>query len=279
MEYLPCEKRSFPYRINIQIFYASYLRWMRQLSERLGSQNARSIWKNTFTDYDDTLLMRILSSGWHYVDSIDANQVEEEVAKLVGELFSTPNQEISVADARNMIEETPPIFQIKRLFSHNTVEKEISAYEALHLRFDGLASLAETLIDRYRKQGELIIYDLMVEGRLASSEGETGSVEEFIEYFTAKPIKPTIFDAGLETELISKTENEVVLYVRKCEWARYFRERHPNVGYLMSCSTDEVAYKAFNKNLRLQRTHTLMEGSDKCDFRIYAIDEKSNPEG
>jgi hypothetical protein len=32
------------------------------------------------------------------------------------------------------------------------------------------------------------------------------------------------------------------------------------LGYLMACSTDEAAYRAFNDTLRLQRTSTSMEG-------------------
>lgn len=168
------------------------------------------------------------------------------------------------------VHNTPPLAQIRRLFSNDTVEKGITAFEALHLRFDSLAHLAEILIKKYGKQGELIVYDIMVEGRLASGQGDTGSVEEFIEDFTTEEETPSLFTAGLQRELISKTKREVVLYVRECEWARYFRERHPTVGYLMACSTDEAAYKAFNSNLRMQRTSILMEGGELCDFRIYA---------
>ena len=117
---------------------------------------------------------------------------------------------------------------------------------------------------------------MMVDGRLASGHGETGSVEKFIEDFTAEEETPSLFTAGLQYEVISKTKREAVLYVRECEWARYFQERHPNVGYLMACSTDEVSYKAFNSSLRMQRTSTLMEGSEMCDFKIFAIDDNSN---
>jgi predicted ArsR family transcriptional regulator len=46
----------------------------------------------------------------------------------------------------------------------------------------------------------------------------------------------------------------------------------------MACSTDEAAYKAFNPSLRLQRTETIMEGSDKCDFRIFAVEEEPKEE-
>jgi hypothetical protein len=155
------------------------------------------------------------------------------------------------------------------------VEKEITAYHALHIRFDGLAYLAESLIEKYGKQGEFIVYDLVREGRLASSQGETCSVEEFIEDFTSESDTPNLFTAGLEFEVISKSDREAVVDIQECEWARYFQERHPRVGYLMACSTDEVAYKGFNPSLRLQRTGTIMEGNEKCDFRIYAVAKKN----
>ena len=71
--------------------------------------------------------------------------------------------------------------------------------------------------------------------------------------------------------MIRKSDREAVTYVWECEWARYFQERHPRVGYLMACSTDEAAYKAINPSLRLRRTETIMEGSDKCDFMVYAV--------
>jgi hypothetical protein len=248
------------------------LRWFRHLSERLGLQNTLSIWENTFAEYDDKLLLKILSTEWQKTGSDKSNQVANRVKDLVAEILLTTNLELLESEVRNIIENTPPISQIKDLFSDTTVEKEISAYDALHMRFDGLACLAETLIDRYSKQGELIVYDLMVEGRIASGQGEKVSVEQFIANFMAKPDTPNLFTAGLEIEKVSQTKREAVIYIWDCEWARYFQERHPKVGYLMACSTDEVAYKSFNKSLRMQRTQTIMEGDKKCDFRIYGID-------
>jgi predicted hydrocarbon binding protein len=276
MNHIPCRERSFPFRINLVTFYGPYLRWLRHLGERLGFENTRLLWESTFADYDENPLIRILSSGWHRVTSGGGDQVENGVAELWAEYYPKNNLELSIAEARNILENTPPVFQIKRCFSLDTVEKATTAYDALHLRFDGLACLAESLIENYGKQGELIVYDLMVEGRLSSGSGERGSVEEFIENFCSIPDTPNLFTAGLEAELISKANREAVMYVHECEWARYFKECHPRVGYLMACSTDEVAYKAFNKRLRLRRTKTIMEGGEKCDFRIYAICDDLN---
>lgn len=278
MNQIPCRDRLFPYRINAATYYATYLRWLRHLGERLGIKNTLSSWKNTFAEYDDALLKTILSSGWQKLTAGETN-TEESINKLFAETFSSTNLEISEDEVTHVIENTPPIPQIRLYYSHQTIEKEISAYEALHFRFDGLAHLAEMLIEKYGKQGELIVYDMMVEGRLAATKGETGSVAEFIDGFTVEEVSPNIFSAGLQAELIGKTNKDAVLFVRECEWARYFRERHPSVGYLMACSTDEIAYKAFNNSIRMQRTRTLMEGGEMCDFRVYTIDKDTNSEG
>lgn len=270
MTYLPCRNRTFPYRLNLASFYKPYLRWLRHLSERLGLQNTLSLWQGTFVDYDAALLMQIFSSGWS--DAVPgADQPADDPQTWAAEFFPVDPLDLSVVEARKIVEHTPPVSQILRLFPRQAVEKDLSAYHALHLRFDGLACLSEAILEKYGKQGELIVYDLMVEGRLALGKGETGSVEEFIQDFTAQEDTPNLFTAGLETELLSKTKREAVLSVRECEWARYFRERHPTVGYLMACSTDEAAYRAFNPSLRLERTRTLMEGGADCDFRVFAV--------
>jgi hypothetical protein len=237
----------------------------------LGEDIPLSLWKSAFEEYDDEYLQDILSSEWRKTTPSASDDTAETVDSIVAEMVSAASLNITEIELRNIIEKTPPIFQIIKQFSYERMEREISAYDVLHLRFDGLAYFAETVIESYGKQGELIVYDLMVESRLASSGGEKGSVEQFITNFTAKPAKPNLFTAGLEIETISETPRELIINVRECEWARYFQERHPRVGYLMACSTDEVAYKSFNRALRMQRTQTLMEGAEKCDFRIYAV--------
>lgn len=163
MNYIPCRERLFPYRLNAASFYATYLRWLKHLGERLGIPNTISVWKNTFTEYDDALLMTILSSGWQKPISEETDS-EESTNKLIAETFSISNLEVSDDEVKEVIEITPPLPQIRLHFSNHAMEKEITAYAALHLRFDGLAHLAETLIEKYGKQGELIVYDMMVEG-------------------------------------------------------------------------------------------------------------------
>jgi hypothetical protein len=77
---------------------------------------------------------------------------------------------------------------------------------------------------------------------------------------------------GLEVEFIRGSETEVVTRVTECEWARYYRERYPQVGYMLACALDNAVYRSFKSRIRLQRDSTLMERGTECDFRVYAIE-------
>ncbi len=273
MDATPCARRTFPYKLNLLTLYTGYLRWLKYLDERIGVENTLSLWRETFHGYDDTYIVKVLSSGWHQDAAGEASRTEEKLDEQISAVFPHSWQGTAKADIKTIIENTPPIAQIERLFASSTMQKEISAYDALHIRFDGMACLAESIIRKYGKQGELIVYDMVIEDRLAHSKNMAGSVTEFMQNFTAMPSTPSLFTAGLQTEIIHQSQREAVLHVHECEWARYFRSQHPQVGYLMACSTDEVSYRAFNPNLRMQRTQTLMEGGKLCDFRLYAVDE------
>lgn len=270
-----CSERTFALRLAswLPARYAAYLRWLAHLIERLGPDRALALWEEVCRDCDEQLTRRILATGWRTDPSDAPADLETAIAGLANRFFPAAKGGLDAGQARRVVEQTPPIRQIRQTFPSLAVWREATAYEALHLAFDGLALLVEALIRSYGKQGELIAYDVLCAERVAAGGGKTGSVAEFIADFVREPDGANLFTAGLETELVHVAEQEVALTVTQCEWARYFRERHPQVGYLMACSTDEAAYRAFNPALRLQRTSTLMEGGNGCDFRIYAASE------
>jgi hypothetical protein len=182
---------------------------------------------------------------------------------------------VSREEARELVENTPPFRQIRQRFSTLDLRRETTTYEGLHLFFDGLALLAETLIERLGKQGEFIAYDATL-AQWTKRQRRTQSVEEFMSgrlaRFSSPPDEPDMFTAGLQVELVRGSTQEIVTRVTECEWARYYLERHPGVGYMLACSADNAAYESFNERIRLQRTSTLMEGGAECDFRVYAFD-------
>lgn len=277
MSYIPCRERTFPLWLSYDFeeHFSTYLYWLKHFLERLGLDQALALWQQTFTDYDEALLSQILSQEWQKDEEHRAEEVEEYISGQLAKMFPLPVGGVSSEEAREIIENTPPFLQILQRFPTLDVMREISTYEALHLFRDGLALLAETMINRFGKAGELMVYDAML-AELAGKQLQKVSVEEFmtgrLTRFSSEPEEADQFTAGLEVEVVRGSETEVVTLVKECEWARYFQERHPGVGYLLACSLDNAAYESFNERIHLQRSYTLMEGGEICDFRVYATE-------
>ena len=277
MEYIPCKDRVFPLQLAPEYgeFYETYIYWLKHLLERLGREPTLKIWQVAFEDFDDNLLSDILSTGWEQVINSEPIDVQTEIATLINEVFPGAVDGVSGEQAKEIIDTTPPFKQINANLSHIDVIKQITTFNALHLFFDGLALLTETLIDLHGKQGELIAYDALLE-QWTERQPNTIDAAEFMKLraarFSSEAGEPDMFSAGLEVEFIHASDTEVVTQVKECEWARYYQERHPRVGYLLACSLDNAAYQSFNQRIRLQRSSTIMEGAQICDFRVYTLD-------
>jgi hypothetical protein len=70
----------------------------------------------------------------------------------------------------------------------------------------------------------------------------------------------------LEYVALEAPENELHFDVRRCDYARFFQEiGAPELGFLLVCSADGPIAEALG--IGLERTQTMMQGSDHCDFR------------
>ena len=126
---LPCAERKFLYKTSVAILSKPFYKWFTHLCERLGLENTLSLWGKAFGDYDDTYLMKILSSGWQIVektpDSARTNTMPELAITCLSNMFP-------ISSVIGTIDNTPPIYQIINLFSHNTIEKNMGiSYECV----------------------------------------------------------------------------------------------------------------------------------------------------
>ena len=65
------------------------------------------------------------------------------------------------------------------------------------------------------------------------------------------------------------TENTRICNTVGCLWADTWNEWDAgDIGYLVGCAADFANVKAQHPNLRLERTTTLMEGANRCDFKF-----------
>jgi hypothetical protein len=251
--------------------FKSYAQWLRHILERLGRDAALQVWRRAFQDREDELLCASLSTGWQPTEENEID-LEAQISDILSAQFPSPIQGMAAQEARQLIEDSKPFRQIKRQLESLQVTKEMGTYEAIHLRRGGLSTLAESLIDLHGKQGEYIAYDAMLYPIIWQCAAQMDAVE-FLGMFGTKPAPSTIQGAGLEVDIIQPSDGEVLIYIKECEWARYYREHHPRVGYLMACSMDHASYRAVNPRVHTQRTKTLMEDSEPCDFRIYVTED------
>jgi hypothetical protein len=249
--------------------YRRCAHWLRHLLERLGREPALAVWRQAFEPHDDELLATILTTGWRPAER--QRDVEKEKTSILAEFFAVPVETVTQAEARQALDGAWPLRQIGERFTSLDVRRDTSTYEALHLSLGGIARLVETLIAGHGKQGELIAYDALLYWSARNRPPDAVPIEDFLAQFARRSEEPSRFTCGLDYTLVRASDTEVVLHIRECEWARYYHERHPAVGYLLACSLDEADYRAVNPRIRMQRTTTLMEGGALCDFRIYAI--------
>ena len=81
-------------------------------------------------------------------------------------------------------------------------------------------------------------------------------------------------DGGsMEMEVLERTSTTLSFNVTRCPYADTYRELGlEHYGVAFSCCRDEPFARGFNPCLRLERTRTIMEGADHCDFR-YVLEE------
>jgi hypothetical protein len=272
MNYIPCHERTFPLELGPEYVccFKSYAQWLRHILERLGRDATLQVWRHAFQDGEDELLRELLITGWKASQEVKMD-FEAQITDILSTQFPLPVQGVAAHEARQLIEDSVPFRHIMQRLTSLHVTKQVSTYEWLHLFRGGRAMLAESLIDLHGKQGEYIAYDAMLYPTIWQCKPQMDA-SEFLNTFTTKPPPSTIHGAGLEIDITRPSDGEVLIHITECEWARYYLERHPRAGYLMACSMDYASYRAVNPQIRTQRTKTLMEGGELCDFRIYIVE-------
>lgn len=79
-----------------------------------------------------------------------------------------------------------------------------------------------------------------------------------------------VFTAGdaLDVELVKKTDTVLEFNVTGCRYAKFYQELGvPELGFLLLCALDYPMTEGFGPDLRFERTQTIMQGADHCDFR------------
>ncbi|MDG0865911.1 L-2-amino-thiazoline-4-carboxylic acid hydrolase [Candidatus Lucifugimonas marina] len=81
-------------------------------------------------------------------------------------------------------------------------------------------------------------------------------------------------NGALEFEIIESTPNRYSFDVTRCKYAEMYNELgFGDLGDIFSCTLDFEFCSGFNKEVKLVRPQTIMQGASHCDFR-YTLDEE-----
>ncbi len=76
-------------------------------------------------------------------------------------------------------------------------------------------------------------------------------------------------DDAITFDILEQTPEKISMNVRRCRYAEMYRELGiADLGFTLSCARDFALVDGFNPEIRLERTQTIMEGADHCDFRF-----------
>jgi len=80
-------------------------------------------------------------------------------------------------------------------------------------------------------------------------------------------------DGALEVETLRATSSNYDFNVRRCRYAEtYAAMGLSEIGGLLSCNRDGAFCEGYDARIKLERTQTIMQGADHCDFR-FTLDE------
>jgi predicted ArsR family transcriptional regulator len=137
--------------------------------------------------------------------------------------------------------------------------------DALSERFgrdEVIEIIRETIVKIAQQQGHELAESMGANG----SEAFMGSLEHWKR------------DGALELDVLEQNEGHLDFNVTRCRYAEMYRELGiPELGSVLSCNRDFALIRGFNKDAKLKRTQTIMDGASHCDFRFAFRTEKENP--
>ncbi|MCG5240496.1 L-2-amino-thiazoline-4-carboxylic acid hydrolase [Azospirillum doebereinerae] len=75
-------------------------------------------------------------------------------------------------------------------------------------------------------------------------------------------------DDALRIEVKRRDDTHFDYDVTRCRYAEMYRELGVgHIGHLLSCNRDAAFCTGYDPRITMERTQTLMQGADRCDFR------------
>ena len=154
---------------------------------------------------------------------------------------------------------------------NHTGDKELNRIEKRAIAALAVAPISRSLSQRIGRDETLALLqevnqqEAFQRGRSMAEEMERNGIEELVDDVAG-------WGRGgvWEMDVLEQTPTTYFFNVTRCPYYEKYKELGlEEFGVGFSCCRDEPFAKGFNPQLRLERTKTIMEGADHCDFRYY----------
>ena len=158
---------------------------------------------------------------------------------------------------------------------NHTEDKELNRIEKRAIEALAIAPLIMAVSQRIGRDEALAILQEVNEqeafrrGRSQAEEMGRNGIEELVDDVAG-------WGRGgvWEMDVLEQTPTTYFFNVTRCPYYEKYKELGlEQFGVEFSCCRDEPFARGFNPQLRLERTKTIMEGDDHCDFRYYLGDK------
>ena len=153
-----------------------------------------------------------------------------------------------------------------------TNSQEISHLKRREIQAPIVSSIINGFIEELGEERTLEIVskviekDAIVSGRLLADKYKGNSMSEL-----SKLIREVWCDEGaMVIDVLKENENEFRFNVLECKYAEVYKKLEvPELGKCLSCERDFSFNDGFNPEIKLERTQTIMEKANHCDFRYF----------
>ena len=81
-------------------------------------------------------------------------------------------------------------------------------------------------------------------------------------------------NGALEVDMLAEEEQHVHYNVTRCQYAEMYKSMGlAEIGHILSCGRDGTFCTGYNPKIKLERSQTIMQGADHCDFRFHWEEE------
>jgi fumarate reductase iron-sulfur subunit len=168
----------------------------------------------------------------------------------------------------------PSIFSKEIKMKNHSGNKELNRIEKRAIEALAIAPIIKAVAQRIGYDEALAILqeanqqEAFQRGKSTAEEMKRNGIEELV-------VDVAGWGRGgiLEMDVLEQTPTTYFFNVTHCPYYDKYKELGlEEFGVGFSCCRDEPFARGFNPRLRLERTKTIMEGAEYCDFRYYLDD-------